>query len=219
MKAALGLHEKQERHALIPSGEAQRVIGCPVHMRLARDCADASVTLVKDTDSLLPLHPQRHNRLLLEVLGDFPSNARVEKTITQLLSEQGFHVIPYVREGIAQDGSLMVDTVEQFKAKYDAVLYVGNIENVSNRTTNRINWYTFFGLGNNIPWFVHEVPTVFLSLGNPYHLLDVPMIGTYINAYSNSDIVIEAAVKKLLGQAPFRGHSPSDPEGFFHTMH
>lgn len=88
MKAALGLHEKQERHALIPSGEAQRVIGCPVHMRLARDCADASVTLVKDTDSLLPLHPQRHNRLLLEVLGDFPSNARVEKTITQLLSER-----------------------------------------------------------------------------------------------------------------------------------
>lgn len=85
LKAALGLHEKQERHALIPSGEAQRVIGCPVHMRLARDCADASVTLVKDTDSLLPLHPQRHNRLLLEVLGDFPSNARVEKTITQLL--------------------------------------------------------------------------------------------------------------------------------------
>ena len=143
----------------------------------------------------------------------------MEKTITQLLSEQGFHVIPYVREGIAQDGSLMVDTVEQFKAKYDAVLYVGNIENVSNRTTNRINWYTFFGLGNNIPWFVHEVPTVFLSLGNPYHLLDVPMIGTYINAYSNSDIVIEAAVKKLLGQAPFRGHSPSDPEGFLHTMH
>lgn len=219
LKAALGLHEKQERHALIPSGEAQRVIGCPVHMRLARDCADASVTLVKDTDSLLPLHPQRHNRLLLEVLGDFPSNARVEKTVTQLLSEQGFHMIPYVREGIAQDGSLMVDTVEQFKAKYDAVLYVGNIENVSNRTTNRINWYTFFGLGNNIPWFVHEVPTVFLSLGNPYHLLDVPMIGTYINAYGNSDIVIEAAVKKLLGQAPFRGHSPSDPEGFLHTMH
>ena len=28
LKAALGLHEKQERHALIPSGEAQRVIGC-----------------------------------------------------------------------------------------------------------------------------------------------------------------------------------------------
>ena len=60
---------------------------------------------------------------------------------------------------------------------------------------------------------------MFLSLGNPYHLLDVPMIGTYINAYSNSDIVIEAAVKKLLGQAPFRGRSPSDPEGFLHTMH
>ena len=118
-------------------------------------------------------------------------------------------MIPYVREGIAQDGSLMVDTVEQFKAKYDAVLYVGNIENVSNRTTNRINWYTFFGLGNNIPWFVHEVPTVFLSLGNPYHLLDVPMIGTYINAYSNSDIVIEAAVKKLLLR---RRLSADDPQ-------
>ncbi len=219
LKAALGLHEKQKRHALVPASEAQQVIGCPAHMQLARACADASVTLVKDVEGILPLHPQRHRRILLEMLGDFSSNARVEKKITQLLAHHGFEVLPYVREGFAQDGSLVVDTVEQFKKKYDAVLYVGNIENVSNRTTNRINWYTFFGLGNNIPWFVHEVPTVFLSLGNPYHLLDVPMIETYINAYNNSDIVIEAAVEKLLGQSPFRGHSPSDPEGFLHTMH
>lgn len=218
LKAALGLHEKQQRHALVPSREAQQIIGCPAHMQQARACADASITLVKDVEGILPLRPQRHKRILLEILGDFPSNARVEKKITQLLIQHGFEVIPYVREGFAQDGTLMVDTVEEFKAKYDAVLYVGNIENVSNRTTNRIHWYTFFGLGNNIPWFVHEVPTVFLSLGNPYHLLDVPMIGTYINAYSNSDIVIEAAVEKLLGHTPFRGHSPSDPEGFFHTV-
>lgn len=59
------------------------------------------------------------------------------------------------------------ESVSQFRSKYDAVLYLANVENRSNATTTRINWYTFFGLGNNIPWFVGEVPTIFASLAIP----------------------------------------------------
>ena len=47
------------------------------------------------------------------------------------------------------------------------------------------------------PWFVQEVPTIFISMANPYHLIDVPMIKTYINCYSNNDACLVALVNKI----------------------
>ena len=91
------------------------------------------------------------------------------------------------------------------------VLYVANQENASNQVTNRYQWYTFFGNGDNCPWFTAEVPVVYVSMGNPYALIDVPQIQTYINCYSNHDIMIRACCAKLLGQSAFKGRSPVDP--------
>jgi beta-N-acetylhexosaminidase len=102
-------------------------------------------------------------------------------------------------------------SVSGFRARCDLVLYLGNVENASNKVTNRLHWHTFFGNGDNCPWFVKERPVLFASLGNPYHLIDVPMIQTYINCYANSDLVLEALVEKLMGRSPFKGASPVDP--------
>ena len=61
-----------------------------------------------------------------------------------------------------------------------------------------------------MPWFVSERPVIFISLANPYHLVDVPMVKTYINAYSNSEYVIKSVVEKLMGRSEFVGKSPVD---------
>ena len=105
----------------------------------------------------------------------------------------------------------LFETVTEFRNKYDLVVYIGNVENASNKTTNRLNWHAPYGAGNNIPWFVEVVPTVFISLQNPYHLLDVPMVKTYINAYSNHDLMIDTVVEKLVGKSEFTGKNPVDP--------
>ena len=52
---------------------------------------------------------------------------------------------------------------------------------------------------------------MFISVANPYHLLDVPMIKTYINCYSNNEFVLEKVVDKILGKSEFKGVSPIDP--------
>lgn len=207
LKAALGLHEKQARGELVPGRNCLEILGCSQHVEWARELADRSITLVKDRDRLLPVTPQKYPRVLLEVLGDFPSNERVTAKTEEVLSQKGFQVTVYTRE----DFGVGVDNVKQFREKYDMVIYIGNVENASNRTTNRINWYTFWGQGNNVPWFAKEVPVLFISVANPYHLLDVPMIGTYINCYSNNDYVLEAAVCKITGESPFYGKNPVDP--------
>ena len=201
MKAALGLNEKR-----MPDANPA-CIGCVEHHAWAREMADEAITLVKDTEHNLPLNPQKTKRLLLEVLGGCPSDARIAAYMKEKLTAENFDVTQYQPEDFAtyQFG------VKPFTDQFDAVLYLGNIENASNKTTNRINWFTFWGHGNNVPWFVHEVPTVFCSLANPYHLVDVPMIKTYINCYSNNQETLDALVEKLMGRDTFRGVLPTDP--------
>lgn len=206
MKAALGLWNKAAEE-IIPPESAMECIGCELHHQWARECAGDAITLVKDTQKALPLNPQKTRRLLLEVLGGCPSEKQIAEYMRGKLEQEGFEVTVYEPEDFAtyQFG------VKPFTEKYDAVLYLGNVENASNKTTNRINWFTFWGHGNNVPWFVHEVPTVFASLGNPYHLVDVPMIQTYINCYSNNRETLDALTEKLMGRDTFRGVSPVDP--------
>lgn len=202
MKAALGLIEKR-----MPDEAEMVCIGCEQHHAWAREMANEAITLVKDTENNLPLNPQKTKRLLLEVLGGCPSEGRIAAYMKEKLTAEGFDVTLYQPE----DFATYRFGVQPFTDQFDAVLYLGNVENASNKTTNRINWSTFWGHGNNVPWFVCEVPTVFCSLANPYHLIDVPMIKTYVNCYSNNHETLDALVEKLMGRDAFRGTSPTDP--------
>ena len=207
LKATLKLHEKKIQKQLVPAPEALGLLQCKQHVAWAKELADRSITLVKDTQKLLPISLNVHKRILLEVMGDFPSDERISAQMKKELEERGFEVTLYEHENF----EMGVDNVRMFKEKYDLVIYIGNVENASNKTTSRLNWYTFWGQGNNVPWFVEEVPTMFISVANPYHLLDVPMIKTYINCYSNNQYVLEAVVEKITGNSEFKGKTPVDP--------
>ena len=207
LKASMGMHVKDNA----PDEKDLPLVGCAKHAQWAKECADKAVTLVKDNQNLLPVSSNRYKKVLYQIIGDCDSNARVEKAFVNAMQKYGYEMIPYEREVFDFNKPLPFDSVTQFKEKYDLVIYLGNIENASNRTTNRINWYALFGLGNNIPWFVKEVPTMFISLQNPYHLLDVPMVQTYINCYSNHDVMIETVVRKINGESKFTGINPVDP--------
>lgn len=210
-KAALKLHIKQNEGNLAPKRENLGVIGCEEHKKWAKECADKAVTLVKDTQELLPIDPTKHKRVLFEIMGKCPSEERVAKRFIEALEKEGFEVTRYEEEVFDFSKPMRFETVTEFRSKYDLVIYIGNVENASNKTTNRLNWHAPFGAGNNIPWFVEVVPTMFISLQNPYHLLDVPMVKTYINAYSNHDMMIDTVVEKILGKSEFCGKSPVDP--------
>ena len=206
LKASLGLAGKLKEE-LIPPESAMECIGCEQHHAWARKMADEAVTLVKDTQGALPMSPAKTKRLLLEVLGGCPSEKRITDYMADKLTKEGFEVTVYQPESF----ETLDNRVGTFRGLYDAVLYLGNVENASNKTTNRINWFTLWGSGNNVPWMVHEVPVVFASLANPYHLVDVPMMKTYINCYSNNNETLDALVEKLMGRDSFRGISPVDP--------
>lgn len=209
MKAALGLHTKQQEELVGQACELE-VIGCDNHKQMAKECAEESVTLVKDKINFLPIDVKTQSRVLVFMLsddGDFFGNANTtfDAAIDKLKSE-GFEVDIFdPKQYMMRDVKFSISSL---KENYDFALYLSNIKPASNKTTLRINWARPMGM--DAPWFSSELPTVFVSFGNPYHLIDVPKVPTYINAYTASQATIEAVIDRILGKKGFKGTSPVD---------
>ncbi len=225
-KAALKLHEKQVNNTLIPNREALSVIRSEKHIKWAKACADQGITLVKDNANLLPLKAADYKKVYLNILESNDNiNSELRTKFKAALEAEGFEVYLRNRDFNIDMEALMAGKpdgrtlevmaeigakVKDFNEKYDLAIYVANFETASNTTVIRINWKGLAGMGDDAPWFTAEIPTLFISLANPYHLLDVPMIQTYINAYTNNEFVLESLIHKLMGRSEFTGKSPVD---------
>ncbi len=169
-----------------------------------RECADKAITLVKSKEpEALPISPEKFPKVRLICLGkdEIPDGSVKEIALEQLRS-RGFEVECY--EPFADDlhGSAAL-------SRDRLTLYFANYEQASNQTTVRINWCPKHAL--DMPRFLNEETCIFVSLANPYHLQDVPMIRTYINAYTATRTTIELVIHKLMGLSEFKGISPVDP--------
>lgn len=214
LKASLGLHRAQaERQFLPPEATARSIVGCAEHRRWAADCASESITLVKLEPGVLPLTPRKYPRVLFVPLDNPTEGASImqnddsqNQRLLHALKAEGFSVTEF-QSPAGFEG--MMTPVHDMTERYDLILYAASLATRSNQTVVRISWKNPMGI--NVPVLTHTIPTVFISLDNPYHLIDVPLVRTYINCYNGNDAVIRALMDKLTGRAPFVGISPIDP--------
>ena len=228
LKASLLLLEKQEKGTLVPGPEELSIVGCEKHKAWAAETARKAVTLVKDTQNLLPLSTEKFRRVYLNVIQKdmSPDNPVVQKW-KQLFEKEGFEVtvrdrrvsisvrdmadIAHMSEEKKALMHEMYRSIREVHEDYDLYVYLCNMENASNNTTLRLNWNVAFGLGDDEPWFVSEIPAMMISTAYPYHLFDAPMVRTYINTYAGTESNMKAVMDAIMGRMPFEGTSPIDP--------
>lgn len=228
MKASLKLHVKQKQGMLVPGEEQLSVVGCEKHKQWAKEVADQSITLVKDTQKLLPISTDKFKRVYLNVIQRklTDTSNQVVQQWKELFEAEGFDVTVRNRAttielenfagiNMTQDKQELMGelyrSISEFVPTKDLYVYIINVENASNNTTARIDWNVIFGLGDDAPWFAEEIPVLFISTANPYHLFDAPMAKTFINAYSNGPIISRSIMDKIMGRSDFKGVSPVDP--------
>ena len=226
-KASLALPEKQAAGTLVPGPEALETVGCEKFRNWADVTADKAVTLVHDTQGLLPISPEKFRRVYLNVI---QKSVNPEDDLVRhwkkLFEEEGFEVTVRDRRVTIETSDFsnpdlspekqymlyeMYRGVEDMKKNYDLYVYVVNMQNASNNTTLRLNWNVTFGLGDDAPWLTSEIPVMMISTAYPYHLFDAPMVETYINAYSAAPQFTKAVMDKIMGRSEFKGVSPVDP--------
>ena len=92
--------------------------------------------------------------------------------------------------------------------KYDLVISAAQVNGLM-QPTERVYWPASKGTPD-IPWYVHELPTVFVSFACPYHLADVPQVKTFVNAYDGYEHTVTAVLDKLEGKSEFQGTPSTD---------
>lgn len=166
---------------------------------------DKGITLVKNEIAFKKLEVEKHKKILLL---DLHNGHSVSQQVIKRLSEAGFQVTNPESDDVAFGFEAMMGSRQEMMKKYDLILYTLNYQVKSNQTTNRVS----FGqpMGQFLPLFLKEIPTIMVSFGNPYHLEDAPRVPVYINAYSDQEGVVSATIDKLLGKSEFKGVSPVD---------
>lgn len=208
LKASLGLHKKSN----LPDKErALKVVGCAEHKAVAREVAEKGITLVKQEKGVLPISPEKYKRVLVykkegqvNAVGMGISAGACERFI-DMLKDVGFEVTEYVPKN-SWEG--MASPVSEIIENYDLIIYLISLATKSNQTVVRIEWAE--PMGADVPVYMNSVPTIAISLENPYHLIDMPRMKTYINTYGGTEDVLEVLLEKLLGKSKFTGVSPVD---------
>ena len=202
LKAKINLHEKQANNTLEKDEKALEVVGCDKHIEMQKEAADLGITLVKNTLNQLPIRPETHKNIRLYVIegeknGLYKSDDSLTDNLVSILEKRGFNVT-------VNDGSTRIKgKTLGYRDKVDAALVFANIVGYAAENNYRIRWST--AMSNEIPWYVHEVPTVFTSLNFTTHLHDATMVKAYINAYHSNQISLETVVDKIMGESDFKG--------------
>ncbi|MDE6181800.1 MAG: beta-hexosaminidase, partial [Eubacteriales bacterium] len=231
LKASLGLHKKAKTEILMKKEEAMAKIGMEENKKVATEISDKAITLVKNTQDIFPIAPEKQKRVLLvEVKGAESGFGKLISLLSkgkksameiakETLEEKGFDVSiyesPMDKLMKLPEDEMAKKAINVYAAKrpisdltnnYDLII---NIANVAPGTAQRINWPASKGTPD-IPFYIHELPTVFVSVNCPFHLADVPQVQTYINAYDDKESTIKALVEKMMGNSEFTGVSPVD---------
>ena len=230
-KAALGLHKKAKTEILQPKEEAMAKIGLPENTAIEAEVSDKAITLVKNKEDIFPITTEKHKRVLLvEVKGMESGFGKLMammnggkkspiENLKDLLEAEGYEVEIYESPmdkimklpkeelmGAIMNVYAQKRPISTLTDNYDLII---NVANVAPNTHQRIEWPASKGTPD-IPFYVNEVPTIFVSIQCPFHLADVPQVKTYINAYDGKESTIKALVEKMVGRSEFTGVSPVD---------
>jgi beta-N-acetylhexosaminidase len=197
VKARLGLNRK--RFVDVP--RINETFAQPDYETQAQSIADRGVTLLRNSQNLLPIDSTKPLRVLLVSLSADPD------------PYPGETIEPEIRWRVDSLNALRADTqyfgVSQLKLPppdaYDvaiAALFV----RVADRKGN-------VGFPDDERDFVNQMlaagkPTVVVAFGSPYLIERFPNAQTWISEFSTNDVAQKAAARALFGQVPFLGKIP-----------
>ncbi len=208
MKAKLGLPDNDYQALPAETAAAEHEKARAV----SREIAEKSVTLVRDCNHALPLKLPGGATILVCLLpkevgeGEgmlLPDEIRKEFESSYLdreLKNRGFKVV------CVGDRHTMAREAEDA----DAIIFVSNTRPEAGRGSIRLSRIALRWI--NFSWDIinSDRPVLFISMGNPYVLREIPDMPTFICTYSQSPDIARATVKAIVGELDFAGELPVD---------
>ncbi|MEX0935785.1 MAG: glycoside hydrolase family 3 N-terminal domain-containing protein [Gemmatimonadota bacterium] len=196
-KARVGLH----RERTVSLEAVTRRVGTAGHRAAADRMAASSITLPRDSRELIPLDPETINRVLSITYAesaDLVAGREFDAVLSPLVAD-----MDGVRIGPAT-GESVLDSLVTRADSFDVVLVNAYVPPRAGAGT--------VALPDPVREFVTtlagRVPTVLVSLGNPYLLNAVPTVGSYLVAWGDREVSQRAAARAIAGATSIAGRLP-----------
>ncbi|HSP35767.1 MAG TPA: glycoside hydrolase family 3 protein [Thermoanaerobaculia bacterium] len=200
-KARIGL----DRYKPVDVNRLAAVVGTKAHRDLAQEITEASVTLVRDEQHVLPLAPGAKRVLHINLL-DSRSGWR-EGPVGKVTSAEMLKRFPNAITIQLDDTSNRneLDMAREMAGLVDAVVVTAFIRVAAYKGS--------IDLAPEQVRFLRDLsamktPFVFALFGSPYVIHHIPELPSYILTYDTSPASELAAIKAITGEIPFRGKLP-----------
>ena len=188
---------------LVDLRQIASTVGTAADWALAQEIAARSVVLVRDTLGLVPLPPARRRSVVVASFGD-DGGSSVGATLAATLRSstdtmREFRLYP-------ASGPASYDSVRAAAAGAGAVVFVASPRPAAWRPDAVSVPAALAGLVEQLAQAGR--PVLFVSLGSPYVLAQVPHVPAFLVAWSSSEPSERAAAQALLGLVPITGRLP-----------
>ena len=198
-----------EHHKLVDLNRVQENASPESHRDLAKEIAEASVTLVKDDNHFMPLRRVSSGNLLNIILQD-KTNLEVGKGYIKNIDN--YYTADHIRIDPGAD-SLRYANATEMAMKAPAVIVTSYVQALSGSGTLKLTEKQQEFVHSLATMMPKEKPLIFISLGTPYLINYFPELTTYLCTYSSKEESEEYAVKALKGKLKPRGILPVSLQG------
>jgi beta-N-acetylhexosaminidase len=218
-KASLGL----ERARTVDLGKLEDMIAKPENVDFGQRVADEAITLVRDSQRVLPLkrtgtvaaglpylHPEEtHNRLVAIIFTEDVRMREGRVLERQIRSRVPDANVMYVDLRIAQG---MSSSALSAVRDAESVVIAAYIVPIAGKVPARQE--TGIGMAGESEALLGKIlenaaaKTVVVAMGSPYLAQNYPSIQTYLCTFSTAEVSEVSAVKALFGEIALRGRLP-----------
>ncbi len=173
--------------------------------RIAREIAERSVTLVKDTKNLIPVNPDKIYSAAVIALTDYTQKNELKNNLT--FDDLIVQKLNYTKEFKLYEHSKEKDFSKALsfarKAKIIFIPIYLNVKSYKDTIDLTADYKKFVGQILKL-----RKPVIIISFGNPYVLKDFPKATTYLCTYSSSNASQYAAYDAIFGHIKIEGKLP-----------
>ena len=207
-KARMGLHKDRYVNVSI----LDQVLATETHLQWADLVLERSMTLVKDTNQILPLSPEK--KLAVFSLSSDPGDYYAGRPFIREVKLRDPKAIEFYAE--ASTGNEYFERALKRAGDVD-VLVIALFSNLQSGKGS-------IGLNERQVDFIHKivikkVPVIVISFGSPYYLRHFPDVNAYLCAYRPSPQAQEMAAKAIFGEIDIQGKLPVSIPGCFPLGH
>ena len=206
-KYDLGLVQQR----LTPLDEIDRVVAGKQAVALSKEIAEHAITLVRNDAKLLPMQITPAKRIFNLAITNGDDRLWIAQTFVGTMARAGVKIETIVLDDRSADAEVKKALDYAGKADIVIVSMYGRVRTGQARSVA----LPAPGMKALNELIDRTAPLIGISFGNPYLLLSVPKLQTYLVAYGDMPSLQEAAAEALAGKIEITGRLPISLPGLY----